>query len=100
MLARVGTGVVKPGMIRELTERLSEALYPEYRNATGFAGSLLLKNSDNGKVLSITLWETEADLVAGESRTEDLRASLGPLFAAQRLRETFEVSQGRVTMPA
>ena len=100
MRARVGTGVVKPGMMRELTERLSETLYPEYQNATGFAGSLLLKNSDNGKILSITLWETEADLIAGESRTEAQRGSLSPLFAAQRLRETFEVSEIRVTMPA
>ncbi len=92
MQARVGIGVVRPGMMRELTERLSETLYPEYQNATGFAGALLLKNSDEGNVLSIILWETDADLVAGESRTVAQRASLAPLFAAQRLIETYEVS--------
>ncbi len=100
MQARVGIGVVKAGRMQELTERLTESLYPQYQNAPGFAGSLLLKNPESGKFLSISLWETEADLLAGESTTQNLLAGLADLFAAQRLRETYEVSEIRVTTPS
>ena len=99
MQARVGIGVVKPGKMHELMERLSTSLYPSYAEASGFAGSLLLRNAETGKVMSITLWDTDADLTAAESTTDAQRLDLADLFAAQRLRESYEVNEIRMSAP-
>ena len=92
MEARVGIGQVKPGRMHELVDRLQSTVYSVYRGQQGFSSALLLTNADNGKVLSISIWQTLENLEAGEAQTAKPRAALAELFAAQRMRETYDVS--------
>jgi heme-degrading monooxygenase HmoA len=92
MQARVGIGQVRPGKMHELVERLEGTVYSVYREQKGFSGAVLLTNADTGKVMSISMWDSAADLNAGEESTAKQRAALAELFAAQRMRETYEVT--------
>ena len=60
----------------------------------GHKGHHLLTDRSNGKVISISLWETEANMMAGESsgHYQQQLAKFKDLFAAPPVREAYEVS--------
>ena len=67
MYARVVFGEVRPE-----NENLVVAIYrdwvaPTSRQQKGFKGIIQMTDPNTGKTLSITLWETEADMKAGET---------------------------------
>jgi heme-degrading monooxygenase HmoA len=62
MFARVST---IPGTPEHLEEAISYLAAPAtFRQAQGFKGNYLLVDRRIGKMLTITLWETEADMHA------------------------------------
>ena len=91
MRARMTTGLVQPGKMDELVDRLQASVYPFYKQQQGFKGALLLTDPSVPKSISITLWDTQDDLTAGETASQELRAGLLELLK-ERMTEYFEVS--------
>ena len=91
MRARMTTGLVQPGKMDELVDRLQASVYPFYQEQQGFKGALLLTDPSLPKTISITLWNTQDDLTAGETASQELRAGLLELLK-ERMTEYFEVS--------
>ena len=66
MRARVTSLQLDPNMTDGGIEFLEELLIPKLKVQKGFRGFLGLTNTE-GKALTISLWETEADMTATES---------------------------------
>jgi len=95
MYARVTTGYVQPGKMDELNQYVRETLVPLYSQQQGFKGALFLTDRSANKAIAITLWETEAEMAAGEASGGYYReqlAKMAHLFASAPVREAYEVS--------
>jgi heme-degrading monooxygenase HmoA len=95
MHARLTTIQLQPGMTDRLEGIFSESVLPAAKQQDGFRGGLLLAAPGTGKAVLVSLWESEADLQAGESSgyyVEQISKLAGVgLFAGPPARETFEV---------
>ena len=92
--ARVLTAMAHPGKTDEGVQIVRDSILPVTRQQPGYKGYLSLTDRTSGKAISISLWETEADLLAGET-SGYLREQLGNLshvFATQVEREAYEVA--------
>ena len=92
--ARVLTATAQPGKTDEGVQIVRDSLLPVTRQQLGYRGYLSLNDRTTGRVISITLWETEADLNASES-SGLLREQLGKVaqvLATQVVREVYEVT--------
>ena len=67
MHARVVLGRVRHDKQDEAIRIYKEILVPAIRVQKGFKGMNLLTDRDTHKFISITFWETEEDMIAGES---------------------------------
>ena len=67
MYARVTSFQIEPSRLDEALEVTSNSILPVMKQQQGFKGVLTLVDRQTGKATSVTLWETEADLKAGES---------------------------------
>ena len=68
---------------------------PEQRKQHDFKGVTVLNDRATGKGISITFWETEADLQASDEASsyyQDLYAKFAPYWTAPQVRETYEVT--------
>lgn len=95
MYARVTTGYVQPGKVDELDQYIRETLVTLYPQQQGFKGALFLTDRSANKAIAITLWETEAEMAAGEASGGYYReqlAKMAQLFASPPVREAYEVS--------
>ena len=95
MYARVTTGYAQPGKLDELTQYTRETLVPLYPQQQGFKGALFLTDRSANKVMAITLWETEAEMAAGEASDGYYTVQLARgahFFAAPPVREAYQVS--------
>ena len=94
MYARVVTAQAQPGKIDEIVSICRDSVVPAAKEQKGFKGIFLLTNTDTNKGISITLWETEADMKAGEASgyLKDQIAKLAPSFAGPPTSEHYEVS--------
>ena len=95
MYARVTTGYVQPGKMDELNKFTRETVVPLYQQQQGFKGALFLTDHSANKQIAIALWETEADMAAGEASggyyREEL-AKMAHVFASAPVREAYEVA--------
>ncbi len=85
MFARVTLGKALPERLDEMTHEIGEHVLPALRMQDGFAGTLVLTDRRSGKVLAVTLWESEQAMNATEEAAHWLR-----VFSA-------EVAGGEVT---
>ncbi len=93
MHARVVHVQIKPGKTEEAT-RIYRDLVPALKQQRGFKSALLLTAPGADKGISVTLWESAADIKATDDSgfyKENL-AKFGQVFAATPTREIFEVS--------
>lgn len=67
MHARVILGMVKLDKQDEATKIYKESLEPAAKEQKGFKGMYLLTDPDTRKFISITIWENENDMLAGET---------------------------------
>ena len=94
MYARVINIYIKPGSMDEGINIYENAIVPAMRQQPGFKGTTLLTNRDANTGISISLWETEADMQAGEA-SGYLQEQLGKaakLFSAPPTNAHYEVS--------
>ena len=73
MFARVSTFQGPPAQTAEGIRVAREQILPAARLMDGFRGIYLLFDRESGKSLSITLWETEADMRASEEAASRIR---------------------------
>jgi heme-degrading monooxygenase HmoA len=94
MRARIVTGIAQPGKLDELIHTYQNSVVPAARQQRGFKGAYLLTNVNTGKGVSITLWESETDMLAGESSgyLREQMAKIASYLAAAPVVEHFEIS--------
>lgn len=94
MYARVTTVQIQPGKADEAIGIFRDSVVPAAKQQKGFKGGLLLTDRNTGKGLSIALWETEADMRAGEASGyyQQQLAKFKDIFGAPPVREQYEVS--------
>lgn len=94
MYARATTIRTQPGKVGEAINIARESIAPHAKEQQGFKGLLALASSDAEEVVFLSLWETEADLKAGEDSGyyEDQLGKLSSIFTGRALREVYEVS--------
>jgi heme-degrading monooxygenase HmoA len=72
MLARINSAQTATDKLDGLI-KFSEERFPDAREAPGFKGFYLLADRQNGKIVSISLWDTEDDLRQFEARGAQMR---------------------------
>ncbi len=94
MYARMTTMQPRQGMAGEAAKTFSQSVIPAAQQQMGFRGALLLEDPASGRGTSITLWETEADLKAGEESGyfKAQIAKFGPLMTGPPVREALVVT--------
>jgi len=94
MFARTVVMQGRPETIDEAKRIFSESVIPAAKQQKGFKGLLYLTDPVTGKGMSVTLWETEADMKAGEGSgyLQEQIAKFGPLLVGPPTREVFEVA--------
>ena len=74
MFARVITiGEALPERLDKMTQEIREHVLPALRIQDGFAGALVLVEQESGKVLAMSLWESEQAMNATEEVSYWLR---------------------------
>ncbi|MDQ3636516.1 MAG: hypothetical protein M3426_00760 [Actinomycetota bacterium] len=74
MFARVSTYEGSPDHTAEGLRVAREQILPAAKLMDGFKGIYLLYDRESAKSLSLTLWETEADMRASEEAANRVRA--------------------------
>jgi heme-degrading monooxygenase HmoA len=74
MFASVSTYQGPPDQIDEGVRYAKENIVPSLQEVEGFEGVYLLVDHQSGKVLTITLWESEEAMRASEQEANQLRS--------------------------
>jgi len=91
MNARVVTALFQPGKIDEGVSTFRDVVVPEARDYAGFKGALMLTDPSTGKMIALTLWETEAELEATGTAFQAALARVAKSLAGPPTRENYEV---------
>ena len=83
MFARVSTYEGRPEQLDEMHHEGLEHVLPALEMQDGYRGGLVLADRQSGKVLAVTLWESEQAMEATEDASEWLR-----IFSAESARGT------------
>lgn len=75
MFARVRITQGDPEKVEDGIRHFRETVVAGYKDAAGFKGAYLLVNRDSGKLMGITVWDSEANLQATAAASERLRAA-------------------------
>lgn len=75
MFARVRTTSGVPEKVDDGIRHFRENVVASYKNVAGFKGAYMLVNRQSGKIVGITLWDTEANMQATDRKSEQLRAA-------------------------
>ncbi len=94
MNARIVMGQTQIDKKDEAVVIYRDSIVSAAKEQNGYKNAFLLTDSETGKFISITLWETEADMTAGEASGyyQEQIAKLGALFASPPTMEHYEVS--------
>jgi heme-degrading monooxygenase HmoA len=93
MYARVTIGQMQIAKLDEAMTIYRDSVVPAAKQQKGFKGLYVLTDGKTGKGLTIALWETEADMRAGETGGyyQQQVAKFKDLLAAPPVREDYEV---------
>jgi heme-degrading monooxygenase HmoA len=94
MFARLTIATSLPGKAQEVVRIERDSIVPACKGQKGFKGLYLLQDHKTNKGLTITLWETEADMRAAEVSGfyQQQVAKVKDSLAAAPVREEYEVS--------
>ena len=79
---RLSTLQANPGKVEEVIRFNREQVLATLRQQPGFEEFRLLVDRTSGKMISVTLWESEAAVRAGESTLSQSRTQAAQLFGA------------------
>jgi heme-degrading monooxygenase HmoA len=93
MYARVTTVYVRFDLIDKAIEIYCDSVIPAARLQKGFQSGTLLVDRENGKGLSITIWDSLEDIKANEENQyyQEQLLKMMVVFTADPIREEFEV---------
>ena len=85
---------VQPGKTQEAIDLFNDSVLPAQKAQKGYQGSYLMTDASSGKALAISLWESEADMLEGESSGyyQEQVAKFGSLFTGPPDLNHYEVS--------
>jgi len=94
MHARVTIGQMLVAKLDEATGIYRDSVVPAAKQQKGFKGLYVLVDRKTGKGLTIALWETEADMTAGEKSGyyQQQVAKFKDFLSAPPVREAYEVT--------
>jgi len=95
MHARLVTSQFQLDKLEEALQLYRESILPEVRQLPGFKGRMVLGDRSKGKVITLTLWESEADARASGEGSAFMQASVAqfaPFYAAPSVIEIYEVA--------
>ena len=94
MHARVVLTQLQPGKTDESIRIYRDSVVPAAKKQKGFKGGLLLTDRNTGKGISVSLWDTEADMKASETSGyyQQQIGKFAGILAGPPVRETYEVS--------
>lgn len=94
MHARVTTVQIRLDKLDEAIGIYRDHVIPAAQDQQGFRGAQLLTNRTTGQGLSVTLWDSEADMIAGEASGyfQEQLARFKDIFNAPPAREQYEVA--------
>jgi heme-degrading monooxygenase HmoA len=94
MYARVGTAQDKPGKIEDAIRIYRDSVVPAQKQQKGFKGALFLTDRHTGRSISISLWETEADMEASMASGfyQEQTDKFSQDFEAKPIWEEYDVS--------
>jgi heme-degrading monooxygenase HmoA len=94
MYARVTFATAAPGRMDDITKVMKDSILPAAKKQKGFKGLLHMGNRSSGKGMVIVMWNTEADMMAGESSTyyREQIAKVASLLSGQPTTEHYEVN--------
>jgi heme-degrading monooxygenase HmoA len=93
MHARVTSSQATPEQLEQGIAKFREQIQPELAKLEGYRGAYLLVDRASGKVVNISLWESEATMLSSALPAAGLRSQLAPAFGAvgEPSIENFEV---------
>jgi len=94
MYVRAGTGQIQSGKMREAIDIANDSVVPAAKAQKGFRGIYFMTNAASGNFLALSVWETEADMLASESDAFSLEpfAKIGALMAGPPEFDHYELS--------
>ena len=94
MHARAVTVQIQPGKTQEAIDVYNNSVVPAAKAQKGFQGAYLMTDASSGKGLSITVWDSEADMEAGESSGyyQEQIGKFGSIFAGPPTMGHYELS--------
>lgn len=95
MHVRVTTVQIQPAKLQEGIDLFKNSVVPSQKAQKGYQGSYLMTDASSGKGLAISLWDSEADMLAGESSSgyyQEQIAKFGSLLTAPPNMEHYELS--------
>ena len=94
MYARVTIATTWPGKAEDVLRIERDSIVPACKQQKGFKGLYLLHDRKSNKGMTITLWETQADMNAAEVSGfyQQQVAKMKDVLAAPPVREEYEVS--------
>ena len=66
MHGRVVSVQVEPAKLGEAVELYRDSVVPAAKDQDGFRGAVLLTDPESGNAISVTLWDSEEDLIRGQ----------------------------------
>ena len=84
MHARTGMLQVSPEQIDDVVRVMTEDQIAMFHGQPGYRGFTGLADRENGTVMGISFWETEADMRAGEELGREARRRVGEAGGTKR----------------
>ena len=75
--ARVISGEVDPAKVDEGVANINEIVIPRARELPGFHGGFWLADRERGKILSVTVFDSEEDVRGSEEAAAQIRQDAG-----------------------
>ena len=93
MYARVTFATTQPGKTDEITKVVRDSILPAAKKQKGFKGLLSLTDRGTGKGIVIVMWDSEANMTAGETSGfyREQVAKAVPFLAETPTMEHYEV---------
>ena len=95
MHVRAVTVQIQPGKMQEAIDLYKDSVVPAAKAQKGWQGMYPMTDATSGKALAISVWESEADMMAGESSSGYLQeqvAKIGNLISGAPNFEHYELS--------
>ncbi len=94
MYARTVSGLIQPDKVDQVVDIYRDSIAPAAKQQKGSKGVFFLVDRKTGKFVSLAMWDTEADMIAGEASgyLREQIAKAAPTFAGPPVTEHFEVA--------